>query len=199
MKLISQGAEAKIYLDEDKIIKKRVKKNYRLEILDNKLRKFRTRREAKVLSKLPKEFYVPELIRSADKSMEIEMEYIIGQKIRDVLDDNINLAKDIGKKIAIMHNSEIIHGDLTTSNMILKCKKVYFIDFGLSFFSEKVEDMAVDLFLFKKALMSKHHVVFEKAYEMALKSYIKHKENYKYVLLRLEKVEKRGRHINKKK
>ena len=38
-KLIAQGAEAKIFLDKDKIIKQRVEKDYRIKEIDGKLRK----------------------------------------------------------------------------------------------------------------------------------------------------------------
>ena len=51
MKQIGDGAEAIIYLDTD-VIKERVKKSYRHKNIDIKLRKFRTRRESKVLKKL---------------------------------------------------------------------------------------------------------------------------------------------------
>ena len=70
--------------------------------------------------------------------------------------------------------------------------KLYFIDFGLGFFSTKAEDKAVDLHLLKQALESKHYKNFEKLYKTILKNY-KHKD----VLKRLEKVELRGRYKGK--
>ena len=86
----------------------------------------------------------------------------------------------------------IIHGDLTTSNMILE-KEIKFIDFGLSFFSTKDEDKAVDLHLFRQALESRHHTMWEKCFEAALKGYRLGNVDYSSVLTRLEKVESRGR------
>jgi TP53 regulating kinase-like protein len=193
---IAQGAEAIIELDDSKIIKKRISKRYRLKKLDDSLRKFRTRREAKIIKKLPKEIPAPELIEMDDKNMNITMSYIKGDKVRDFLDNKLNLCKDIGKKIAIMHNNGIIHGDLTTSNMIYN-KEVYFIDFGLSFFSHKVEDKAVDLHLLRRALESKHYKVFEKAFKLVLKGYKQYSDNYEEVINRLEIVENRGRNKGK--
>jgi len=153
MKQIGAGAEAIIYLDKEKVKKDRVKKNYRIKEIDEALRKTRTRTEAKILEKIP--IKSPKLLKTDGKSV-IEMEFIEGDKIRDLLDLRPILAKEIGEKVAEMHNSGIIHGDLTTSNMILN-KEIYFIDFGLSFFSDKLEDKAVDIHLFKQALESKHY------------------------------------------
>ena len=196
MKLIGKGAEAELYLDKDKVIKKRISKRYRIKELDIPLRKFRTRREAKVIKKLPEEIPAPELLKMDDKNMNLEMSFIKGDKVRDMLDNKLNICKDIGEKIAIMHNFGIIHGDLTTSNMIYN-KKVYFIDFGLSFFSYKIEDKAVDLHLLRQALESKHYKVFDKAFKLVLKGYKRESDNYDDIMNRLEKVEARGRNKGK--
>jgi|SRR3989344_275206 len=201
MILIKQGAEANIYLDENKIIKKRIKKNYRINLIDDKIRKFRTRREAKVIEKVDN---APKLIRFSDKDMTIETEYIDGEILTKLFDksdltEKKKLCSSIGEKIAEMHNKDIIHGDLTTSNMIKK-DKIYFIDFGLSFFSKKPEDKAVDLHLLKEVLKAKHHNDYELCFDFIIKGYKKSK-NFKEVLDRLEKVESRGRykkkHLNK--
>ncbi|MBT3720315.1 Kae1-associated serine/threonine protein kinase [archaeon] len=196
MTLIGKGAEAEIFKEDNIVIKKRIKKNYRIKEIDLPLRKTRTRREAKILEKLPKEIPAPKLIQLDDKNMEIKMSFIKGKKIRDILEGDLNLCLEIGEKLALMHNSEIIHGDLTTSNMIYD-NNVYFIDFGLSYFSKKIEDKAVDLHLIKQALESKHHTIFEKAFSLVLKGYKNKSKNYNEVITRLEKVESRGR--NKKK
>ncbi|MBU0756883.1 MAG: Kae1-associated serine/threonine protein kinase [Nanoarchaeota archaeon] len=197
MGLIAQGAEAKIYLDTDRIVKERFAKGYRIAELDQKLRKTRTRREAKVLSRLPPGVKGTELFLMDDKNMKIEMELLKGKKVRDVLDDNLNLAKEIGKKVALLHNSHIIHGDLTTSNMIFNGKEIYLIDFGLSFFSHKLEDKAVDLHLLRQALESKHYRVYEKAYKFVLNNYGKYADDATEVIERLSNVESRGRNKGK--
>jgi len=92
-----------------------------------------------------------------------------------------------------LHNEGIIHGDLTTSNMMVSEGEVFLIDFGLSFFSDKVEDKAVDLHLLRQAIESKHHTVYETAFAEVLKSYEENCENSKEVLKRFEIVESRGR------
>ena len=197
-KLIAQGAESKLFLKENKVVKDRFRKKYRLKEIDEKLRKFRTKREAKILEELKKiDFPAPRLIFS-DEKQKIKMEFIKGQLLKNVLEKKnyIKLSEEIGKKIAILHNNGIVHGDLTTSNMILD-REIYFIDFGLSFFSKKIEDKAVDLHLLKQALESKHYAIWEKCFKSALKGY-KQAENYKEILKRLEVVESRGRYKSKK-
>ncbi len=198
MKRIGDGAEAIIYQNKNIVLKDRIKKSYRLEQIDNKLRKFRTRREAKLLGKLSKLGFTPKLVDSDDKNMQIKMEFIDGPRLRDVLNAN-NFRKycpEIGKKIAILHNNNIIHSDLTTSNMVVK-DKIYFIDFGLSYESQKIEDKAVDLHLLKQALESKHHKIFKKAFQEVLNSYQKEIKQSSEILKRFKKVEARGRYKKK--
>ena len=105
-----------------------------------------------------------------------------------------SILKIIGEKLSILHDNNIIHSDLTTSNMIYNesTKKLYLIDFGLSFTSDKVEDKAVDLHLFKQALESKHYKVYDKAYKYFLKGY--NPKNRKEIIDRLKVVEARGRY-----
>ena len=125
------------------------------------------------------------------------MEYIQGNKVRDILEQNLEICKTIGSHIAEMHNNGIIHGDLTTSNMIFNGNDIFLIDFGLGFFSEKVEDMAVDLHLLKRALDSRHYTICEKAFLLVMKGYKEKSNNYDEVIKRLEIVESRGRNKNK--
>ncbi len=192
MKQIGQGAEAIIYETDDRIIKKRVAKGYRLPEIDFELRKARTAREARILKKagIP----VPKILNIDKKDMIIEMEKIEGVKLSDHLEklDYCEISSVVGKQIAMLHRKNIIHGDLTTSNMIYSEGVVYFIDFGLSFTSTKAEDKAVDLHLLKQALDSRHNTICEDCLEAVKKAYADTE-----VLARLEVVEKRGRHKNK--
>ena len=195
MKMIQQGAEAKLYKIGNKLIKERIKKSYRTEELDKKIRKFRTRKEAKLLSTA--KINVPKIFNVDEQEMKIEMEFLEGDLLKDVLDSlplkkSLEICIQIGEEVSKSHSQDIIHGDLTTSNMILKDNKIYFIDFGLGFISSKVEDKAVDLHLLKQALESKHYKKFEKYYKTILKNY-KHKD----VIKRLDKVELRGRYKTK--
>ena len=198
--IIQRGAEAILYLQNNKLIKERIKKGYRLKEIDEKLRKSRTRREVKLIEKanVPK----PRIYDFSDKNMKIEMEFIKGELLRNILDElgnkkRLEICKQIGRQIADLHNSDIIHGDLTTSNMLLWKEKIYFIDFGLGFFSAKVEDKAVDLHLLKQALESKHYQHFEESFKAVLEGYKEKSLNFKAVMDRFEKVESRGRYKRK--
>jgi len=215
LKLIQQGAEAKILLNEEEglIIKDRIPKTYRHEELDKKLRKRRTKAETKIMIQASDLISVPCPIDKPEENFsQIRIPYIKGKKLSDFLDSfNLDKQKEIcnkvGAEIAELHKNGIIHGDLTTSNMILASGRdqrikgrVYFIDFGLGFYSDKIEDKAVDLHLLKQALEAKHFKNWEKLYSEVQKSY---SENYsggeqgksaEEVFKRIEKVEKRGRY-----
>ena len=202
MEKIAQGAEGIIYKDASTIIKERVTKSYRIPEIDESLRKFRTRREAKVLQKLGElQFPAPHLVDFCDKRMSITMDFVPGEKLKDVLQQADNtefLAREMGSKIGILHNKDIVHGDLTTSNMILhqETGRVHFIDFGLAAFSDKVEDKAVDLFLLDRALESVHYDSYPGIFENVIAGYLESNPGAAAVLERLKQVQSRGR--NKK-
>ncbi|MCX8158907.1 MAG: KEOPS complex kinase/ATPase Bud32 [Candidatus Pacearchaeota archaeon] len=195
--IIAKGAEAILVHKDDKLIKKRIKKSYRIQILDEKLRKSRTKKESKLLEKASKFIPTPKIISSNENNKEIIMEFINGKKLSthlDSLPNAIEICNTIGKQIALLHDNDIIHGDLTTSNMILsKENKVYFIDFGLGFESKKPEDKAVDLHLIKQALEAKHFQNYKEFFSAILEGY-KISKHHSLILNRLKKVEARGRY-----
>jgi TP53 regulating kinase-like protein len=200
MKLIATGAEAEILQDGNSIVKKRIKKSYRLPEIDIKLRKFRTRREAKLIEDLNRiNFPSPKLLELSEKNNEIKMEFLKGKLLKNILNKNncAKLCKELGEKIGALHKNNIIHGDLTTSNMIYFKNKIYFIDFGLSFYSAKIEDKAVDLHLCKQALQSKHSKIWEKCFKAVMQGYNKVNTDSKLIYDRLNIVEQRGRYKKK--
>ena len=193
MKQIQQGAEATIYQDKDKITKLRTSKSYRLPILDNKLRKSRTKAEAKIINKLQSIIPVPKILET-DNQQTIEMEFIDGKKLSEHLEqlDWKSICKQLAENLTKLHNQDLIHGDLTTSNMIFKDNLVYLIDFGLGFHSHKIEDKAVDLHLLKQALDAKHFKIFPEAFNIILKNY--KAQQYDLIIKRIKAIEKRGRY-----
>lgn len=205
MKLIQQGAEAKIFLDEEKgiIVKERIPKSYRIKELDEKIRKHRTKSEKNLLEKSCRIINAPNPfpLKQFDK---IEMPCIKGKKLSSCLDDlpiekQKKIMREIGKSVAKLHESDIIHGDLTTSNMIFvenkKNFQIYFIDFGLGYISKKIEDKAVDLHLLKQALEAKHYKNWKILFEEFKRGY-KNAEA-ENIFERLNEVEKRGRYKEK--
>jgi TP53 regulating kinase and related kinases len=198
--IIAQGAEAIIYKLGKKIVKDRIKKSYRLSELDEKIRRRRTKAEAKILTKASKIINVPKLLAEPGSGKIIHMEFIDGQRLSESLDSfslkqQKEILKQIGKDISKLHDEGLIHGDLTTSNMIYveKEKKVFFIDFGLGFHSKKYEDKAVDIHLLRQALEAKHFKNWEQTYKSFLEEYNQNSDSEK-TINQLAKVEKRGRY-----
>jgi TP53 regulating kinase-like protein len=195
-KILCQGAEAIILQKDNQVIKNRVKKSYRLKELDEKIRKHRTKSETKLLEKASDIINTPKPFSS--EFNKIKMPFINGKKLSEHL-DNFSLDKQkqicrqIGESISKLHDADIIHGDLTTSNMILKNNKVFFIDFGLGFISRKFEDKAVDLHLLKQALEAKHFKHWKELVKEVFNTYKKSKDS-KIIFERLKAVEKRGRY-----
>ncbi len=195
--MISQGAEAKVFLQDGHVVKNRFPKTYRIKDIDFPLRRQRTRREASILEKIPEGINAPKLLKMDDKSMDIHMEHIKGEKLRDILDSRPELAMEIGRDVAKLHNAGIIHGDLTTSNMIWSDGRLFLIDFGLSYFSQKIEDMAVDLHLLRQALESKHYKIYGSAFPLVLEGYKQQSKDHQSIYNRFLLVEKRGRNKDK--
>ncbi|MFH1127442.1 MAG: KEOPS complex kinase/ATPase Bud32 [archaeon] len=200
MKLIKQGAEADIYLDEEKgtITKDRIKKSYRLADIDRKIRKLRTRSEAKLLEKSRERgISVPQVL-SKDEN-KIVMEYIPGNRVKDILKkENVkDIMARIGKIIAKLHSNDIIHGDLTTSNFILKKNQIYIFDFGLGSISNSIEKKAVDIHLFEEALDSTHTDLYEEGLGFMIDAYKKNYDGSDSVLKRLSQIRTRGRYVKR--
>ena len=143
---------------------------------------------------------MPKLIKTDEKE-KIEMQFINGKKLSEnlnnfALEKQKEICREIGESVAKLHKENIIHGDLTTSNMILVEDKIYFIDFGLGYISNKTEDKAVDLHLLKHALEAKHFKNCEILIKEISKSYEKilGKIEAKKIFERMKAIEKRGRY-----
>ncbi|MBI4895330.1 MAG: Kae1-associated serine/threonine protein kinase [Candidatus Aenigmarchaeota archaeon] len=193
--IIATGAEAILRKEDGKIIKERIKKNYRLNEIDEKLRTRRTKLEANLLREANRVgINVPRVFDS--RKYEIDLEEVNGKLVKDVLNENNiqDIAEEIGRSLAKLHEYNIIHGDLTTSNMILSEGKIYFIDFGLGFNSLKLEDKAVDLYLLYHSVEATHRNLLNKFWEIILNSYKAHFKEADQVIKTLEQIEKRGRY-----
>jgi TP53 regulating kinase-like protein len=201
-KMIAQGAEAKLYRGsfqgQDALIKDRIRKSYRLPELDSKIRRLRTRREAGFIHRARRAGVSTPQIFSLEKDR-IVMEYLEGERIKDVLNTSPKSKRElicrlIGEAAARLHSAGIMHGDLTTSNMILKKGRLFMIDFGLGKFSKRPEDYATDLFLLFEALKSTHFKYLNEAWQNILKAYCDNYSNSETVLQRFRKIGKRRRY-----
>ncbi|MEM3587193.1 MAG: KEOPS complex kinase/ATPase Bud32 [Candidatus Jordarchaeaceae archaeon] len=202
--LYKKGAEAYLYLDEwygrKVIIKRRVPKSYRIPELDERLRRERTIREARLLSDARKAGVPTPIIYFVDVTENtIIMDFIQGTPVKMTIQtmseqEKKKIFTHIGSLIGRLHNAGIIHGDLTTSNMILNDSKIYFIDFGLGDYSTEIEDRGVDLHLMRRALQSTHYAFAEFGFEAVLEGYKKTMNESEEVIKRMNEIEKRGRY-----
>jgi TP53 regulating kinase and related kinases len=198
-RLLKRGAESELYLIDwygyEAVSKIRLPKKYRHYTIDSALRKQRTLHEANIMSSV-KMFGVetPFIYFLNPDNFEIVMEYVVGSVLKDVFSSA--LCHELGNIIATLHYNNIIHGDITTSNFILTPQKHLIIfDFGLSFFSERLEDKAADIRLFKEILNSVHVEYFERSFENFLLGYRKTygKKSLK-IFNTVEEIEQRGRY-----
>jgi len=203
MKIIKRGAEAILYLENNHLVKERIKKSYRLSQIDEKLRKFRTRKEAKLISRAKRcGVETPNIISVDENNFKINMDFIEGDRLKEFLNETNDenrkkVAEELGKKVGLLHNHGIVHGDLTTSNMILKNDKIFFIDFGLGEFSRRIENQAVDLSVLKEAFKSTHFKHLNLLWENFIKGYRQTNDNFNKVLDTLNDIEKRGRYVKR--
>jgi Kae1-associated kinase Bud32 len=208
MQIIYQGAEAILYLDnydnQKVLVKERIKKNYRLDEIDTKIRKLRLRKEVKLLTEARKNGVpTPKIFEINEISNKIIMEYVEGIRIKELLNsaDEKAITKaclQIGRLIGKLHSAGIVHGDLTTSNMILKDDEIYFIDFGLGESSKKIEDQGVDINLLKEALQSAHFKILKTCWDNILKGYRQEYKNAEQVIKKVDEIENRARYAKRK-
>lgn len=202
--LIAKGAESNIvkssYLGRDAVLKNRISKNYRIPEIDNKIRKARTKLEAKLLSDVKKAGVVTPILYDVDlHDKTILMEEIKGDLVKDII--NEDLAYEIGENIAKFHNLNIIHGDITSSNMMVNDKnQLVFIDFGLGRYSDLFEDKAVDLLVLKKSLQSIDYNTAIKIFDNVLEGYAdEYKDdslNREQIIKKINEIESRGRYTH---
>jgi len=201
MSIIAQGAEAIIHRGQwhgrEVIIKERISKAYRPRELDIRLRNTRLKAEAQLISQARKAGVRTPLIYDIDlEKSSITMEFIDGPTAKNVLQNSDNretLAALIGERIGRLHKANLIHGDLTTSNMLFIGDEPCFIDFGLGEKSNEPEKKGVDMHLLKEALSSAHSE-FSGLYEIMASAYVSEYPEGSKILKVVENIEKRGRY-----
>lgn len=191
MKQIYEGAEAKIFLDNEVIIKQRIYKKYRNKALNDKILKQRTKSEANILRKVGRiGISCPVVIKEDLDNYTLYLSYIKGEPLRKYAKDKKKLNL-VGEEIAKLHNNHIVHGDLTAQNIFFKDKPI-FLDFGLAFISHKIEDFATDLAVLKGTILADFT---KKTWEYILEGYLKNTKSKHEIKKRLEEIEKRKRYM----
>ena len=190
MEIIASGAEAAITLDGKTIIKTRVHKRYRLKEIDEALRRDRTRTEARLISEARRCGVPTPIIRDVT-DFEIKMEYISGTALKNIIDPV--LSEHAGELVGKLHSGGIVHGDLTTSNIMFRDGKLFLIDFGLAYIDGTLEARGVDIHVLFQTFESTHE-----RHEELIKSF---KKGYKRtfpgadeVIQRVSEIESRGRY-----
>jgi Kae1-associated kinase Bud32 len=213
-KIISRGAEAVLYAsryDGQKVlVKERIPKNYRLKQIDEKIRKQRTRKEVRLLSEARKcGVMTPKVLNVDEASGKIMMEFVDGKRVKELLNSGKNSAANVKKIGAIcrmigeaagkLHAAGIVHGDLTTSNMLLREGEMYFIDFGLGNFSRRIEDHGEDINLLHKAIESTHFKILKACWQNIVKGYRAKYKDADRALSKMQEIEKRARYVERTK
>ena len=210
--LMKKGAEADLYLADwhgrKVVLKKRLPKEYRPKMLDEQIRAYRTIHEPQLMHEAKKAGVPTPIIFLVDhKSTIIIMEYIEGKQVKQILNEvtesqRQSLCFRIGEMIGRLHEYGIIHGDLTTSNLILRLDgKIFFLDFGLGDKTKELEARGVDLHLMKRALQSTHYKFADECFESAIRGYstVMSPETSENVLEKIKEIEKRGRYVAERK
>lgn len=207
--LVKQGAEARVFestfIGRRCIIKERFSKKYRHPSLDFKLTLKRLNAEARCMTKARKLGVPTPILYSVDPVLHsLTFEYVEGSSVKDILleigasgivEEKLeDISTQIGEAIAKLHDGGVMHGDLTTSNMLIRShtNQLVLIDFGLSFISTLPEDKAVDLYVLERALLSMHSSCGD-VMERVLAAYSKSSKQYSSTLNKLAQVRMRGR------
>ena len=220
--ILAKGAEADIYsgkwIEEESIIKKRIPKSYRIKEIDDKIRKSRTKKEAKLLTDVKRAGVPSPILYDVDlEEKSINMEKIEGKLVKDILgklnaNNQKQLSITIGRNIGLIHQRDIIHGDITSSNIILRNNaadkideidgigELVFIDFGLGKYSNLIEDKCVDLIVFKKSLQSIDYKIANNIFDNVLDGYINSYDsddiNKTKIIEKIAEIESRGRYTH---
>ena len=210
--LLKKGAEASLFFSEwhhrKAIIKVRFPKRYRPPQLDEQIRNYRTVHEPQLMHEAKIAGVATPLIYMVDvPQSSIVMEYIEGLQVKQILNKTSKLNRhsmcvQIGQSIGHLHSHGLIHGDLTTSNMIQTFKgKLVFVDFGLGEKNTELEAKGVDLHLLKRALQSTHYQFWEECLESVLCGYssILGIEGAEKVYEKIREIERRGRYVEDRK
>ncbi len=211
-RLFKKGAEASLFLAEwhgrKAVIKVRIPKRYRPAELDLQIRSYRTVHEPQLMHEAKAAGVPTPLIYMVNvPDATIIMEYIEGQQIKQLLNkaskaDRHDLCVEIGESAAHLHRSGLIHGDLTTSNMIqAQDGRIVFVDFGLGEKNIELEAKGVDLHLLKRALQSTHYMFWEECFQSVLCGYtsVVGVELAEKVYEKIREIERRGRYVEERK
>jgi N6-L-threonylcarbamoyladenine synthase/protein kinase Bud32 len=187
-----KGAEATVEVGADRVLKRRLARSYRHPALDERLRRERTRREARLTSAARREGVPTPVVSDVDpREATVTFGFVGDCDLRDALTES--RARDVGRHLATIHDAGFVHGDPTTRNVRVDDERTYLIDFGLGYATRDEEDHAVDLHVFAQSLAGTADDA-EALTAAAESAYRAASERPDLVLDRLRAVEGRGRY-----
>ena len=205
-KLLYRGAEADViagtWQGRDAVFKVRKPLPYRLEILDESIRRQRTLREAEMFHRARVAgVEVPRLLYLDPDGSTIVMERVRGTRLKDDV-ESLSAPKlrrafnELGRSAGKIHRGGLMHGDLTTANVVIRGKDLVLLDFGLAVPSHRVEDHAVDLRLIKETLVGAHPEAAQEAFASLTDGYRAEVGDRRSsaVFRQLKNIERRGRY-----
>ena len=205
---LQRGAEADIFLSElppwKAVVKRRVRKSYRNEELDAKIRKERTVKESSAIhdAKIAGA-RTPSILGLDLERYSIIMTFVDGLIARDAIDTmkdsrRHHLLEELGRQVGFLHSAGIVHGDLTTSNIILPDDgKPFIIDFGMATKSSEAEDRGTDLHLLQRSLIATHALDATSSFKRVAKGYREAagEETTRSSLRKAAEIARRGRYF----
>jgi len=186
------GGEAEVKILDDVVIKTRIPKRYRIKELDRELRLRRTKMEAKIISAARRAGVPTPIVLDVEEDT-IVMERIHGIAVKNAMSEDVS--REVGRLTAKLHKAGIIHGDITPMNLILSDGRIYFVDFGLAFFDNKVEPMGVDVHVYFESLKASFDD-WEKLRDAFVEGYLG-EGGKEEVLVRAKEIEERGRYVER--
>jgi TP53 regulating kinase-like protein len=204
--LLYRGAEADVvkgrWCGLEAVYKVRKVLRYRLPELDSEIRRARTVHEGEMIGSAKKAgARAPYLYYVDPGRATLVMEFIRGARMKDLVPSLpragcASIFRMLGGETAKLHSAGIMHGDLTTANVIMRDGELVFVDFGLSVHSSRVEDHAVDLRLIKETIVGAHSDVAQTALDALLAGYAGAvgETRARAVFGQLKAIERRGRY-----
>lgn len=200
--LLKRGAEAELrrtdWHGRPAVEKVRLPKAYRHEGLDDAIRKARLRMEARLMSEARKAGIAVPVIYDVDLAgHRLVMEFVDGPQVKEVLqkrlDDPAEVARAVGRMAGTLHAHGLVHGDLTTSNMLWRDRRIYAIDLSMGEKTSSVESQGVDLRLLKEAWTSAHFDLAE-LFDHVLAAYREACPGAEAAIAKMREIEERGRY-----
>jgi bifunctional N6-L-threonylcarbamoyladenine synthase / protein kinase Bud32 len=189
-----QGAEAVITITGTTAEKRRISKRYRVPALDKRLIAERTRAESRLIAAARKAG-VPTPVISDITADTMRMEFVEGTLLTNNLSET--KVREAGRMVGKLHTAGIMHGDLTTSNLILRNSdgRCVLIDFGLSQVTTEIEQRGVDIHVFFQTLESTAPERAESLKTAFIKGYTETFEGAADVIRREHEIGLRGRYL----